>query len=133
VSQGLVDQVTVYRPFPFEYDFGAFGATSRDVDLKFFLDVCRPRRIPVRVAPANRELKPLLEEANSYYDGGADGIAFWDASDNDILRWTTVSRLGRPEEMRARLKAGIPVQTYYYFHRLGQNVMDGRYPPVWGG
>ncbi len=133
VAEGLLDQVFVYRPFPFEYEFGAFGATSRDVDLKFFLDVCRPKGIPVRVAPANRELKPLLEEAISYHERGADGIAMWDASDNDILRWTTISRLGRLEEMRAQVKAGIRNQAYYYFHRLGGNVMDGRYPPVWGG
>lgn len=133
VDEGLVDRISVYRPFPFEYEFGAFGATSRDVELKYFLDVCRPKGIPVRIAPSNREPKPLLEEALSYVDGGANGIAIWDAADNDIQRWTLLSRLGHTDEMRARLKVPVPNPTYFVFHRLGNNIMDGRYQPVWGG
>ena len=132
-AEGLLDEVSVYRPFPFEHSFGAFGARSRDVDLKFFRDVCRPRGIPVRVAPSNRETKPLLEEALAYYRGGADGIAVWDAMDNDILRWTRISRLGRPDEMRTLLNAPAREPMYHFFHRLGDNLMDSRYPAVWGG
>ncbi len=125
VAEGLLDEISIYP-----YDF---GARKGGFDMKFFREVCGPKGIPFRPAPVGSDPKGLLEQSLSFYEQGADGIAFWDASDPDINRWSLISRLGRTAEMRARLRDGIRKQTYYFFHRLGDNVMNGRYGPIWGG
>jgi hypothetical protein len=124
VVEGLLDEVDLY---PFD-----FGARKGGFDLKFFHDVCAPKGIPVRAAVAY-DLKTMTEMAVSHYDAGADGIAVWDAAGSDIRSWSVVSRYGHIDEVKERLKVGLPAQKYYFFHRLGNNVMDGRFPPIWGG
>lgn len=124
VSEGLLDEITLY---PWD-----FGARKGGYDLKFFRKVCRPKGVPVRACPAF-DLQQMLKDAVSYYDEEADGIAIWDAYGTDVFWWSVVSRFGHVEEMRKRLKIGLPSPKLYFFHRLGNNVMDGRFAPVWGG
>jgi hypothetical protein len=124
VAEGLLDEITTYH-----WDF---GARKGGLDLKFFKEVCGPKGIPVRVGPA-LGLERMLTDAVSYYDQGADGIALWDAAGRDIRSWSVLSRFGRPDEMRARIKSGIPPEGYVFFRRLGSNIMNGRFSPIWGG
>jgi len=124
VREGLLDHIMIY---PFD-----FGARKGGFDLAFFREVCKPKGIPFRPAGAF-DTKKLLEYAAGHYADGADGIAIWDAVGRDIDDWLPLSRMGHEAEMRARLKAGLPRSRYYYFHRLGNNVMDGRFSPIWGG
>ncbi len=124
VAEGLLDEVASYH-----WDF---GARKGGLDIKFFKEVCGPKRIPFRPSPAYG-VDRMLTDAVSYYDQGADGIALWDAAGHDIRSWSVMSRFGRPDEMRARIKKGLPRETFVFFRRLGNNVMNGRFSPIWGG
>ena len=124
VAEGLLDEVMTYH-----WDF---GARKGGLDIKFFKEVCGPKGIPFRPSPAYG-IDRMLKDAVAYYEQGADGIALWDAAGHDISSWSIMSRFGRPDEMRARIKKGIPRESYVFFRRLGENVMNGRFSPIWGG
>ena len=47
--------------------------------------------------------------------------------------WFTLGRMGHIEETKMRFEQEEPVKVYKAFHRLGEYIMDGRFPPNWGG
>jgi hypothetical protein len=77
-----------------------------------------------------------IGQALSWYEQGIDGLAFFDAAGDKVTPGTTVSRLGHVEELRLRdpKESGAPKSVVQIrFHRLGDLVMDGRFPPTGGG
>ena len=106
--------------------------SSRHVFGQTGVRACAEDETPLRPGPA-LGLERMLTDAVSYYEQGADGIALWDAAGRDIRSWSVLSRFGRPDEMRARIKSGIPPESYVFFRRLGDNIMNGRFSPIWGG
>ena len=124
VAEGLLDEISTYH-----WDF---GARKGGLDIKFFKEVCGPKGIPFRAGPA-LGIERMLTDAVSYYEQGADGIALWDAAGRDINEWSVLSRFGHVDEMRAHIKRRIPRESYVFFRRLGENVMNGRFSPIWGG
>ena len=81
------------------------------------------------------EIKDRLKEANDYYSKGASGLASWDGGYNgfDMSEWFVLTRMGHIEETNARAQKELPQKIYKRFHRLGNHIMDGRFPPNWGG
>jgi hypothetical protein len=81
------------------------------------------------------EIKDRLKEADDYYSKGASGFASWDGGYNgfDMHEWFVLSRMGHIEETKARAKSELPPKIYKRFHRLGAQIMDGRFPTNWGG
>jgi hypothetical protein len=129
VAEKLVDEILIY---PFD-----FGARQAGYDLAFFKSACSPRR--VRFSPALATHWPFekqLAQAFSFAESGAWGITVWDESGGDVFEWSVRSRLGHTAETRRRveqLDSSKPPRTYYYFHKLGSQIRDGRFPPFWGG
>jgi hypothetical protein len=124
VNDGLLNEIMIY---PFD-----FGARKGGYDLAFFRDVCKPRGVPFRAAGAY-DTRKMLEFAETHYKDGSDGIAIWDGVGRDIDEWLLLARMGHVSELPARLKTDLPRSRYFYFRRLGDNVMDGRFSPIWGG
>ena len=77
--------------------------------------------------------KERLKEAVEYYDSGARGLATWDAKVGDMHEWVIYTRIGHIEETKVRSRLELPPKIYKRFHRLGNHIMDGRFPPNWGG
>ncbi len=79
--------------------------------------------------------KDRLKKAVEYYESGARGMAGWDAGYNgfDIHEWFILSRMGHIEKTKVRSRLELPPKIYKRFHRLGNHIMDGRFPPNWGG
>jgi hypothetical protein len=76
---------------------------------------------------------PLVK---SFLESSARGVTIWDASDENIHHWSVIYHFGHGEQTlwRAKhLKDLTPPRKYVLFHRLGDNIGDGRFPPVWGG
>ncbi|OHB82232.1 MAG: hypothetical protein A2W31_02750 [Planctomycetes bacterium RBG_16_64_10] len=94
--------------------------------------MCKAKDVPFRPAGAF-DTRKMLEYAASHYEGGADGISVFDGVGRDIDEWTLLARMGHLDEVRERLKRDLPRSRYFFFHRLGDNVMDGRFSPIWGG
>jgi hypothetical protein len=80
--------------------------------------------------------KKPYAELLPYYDSGAHGLCVWDAEIMDIYDWCWMSRMGHVEETRWRvgnLNLKNPPRTIYKFHKLGDQVRNGRFGPQWGG
>ncbi len=123
VNEGLLDQIMVY---PFD-----FGARKGGMDYAYFRDVCAAKHIPFRVAGAY-DTQKMLKYAVEAYDAGA-GISIFDAVGRDIADWLPLARMGHEAEVRELATAGPRKSKLYFFHLLGNKVMDGRFSPVWGG
>ncbi len=130
VDEGLMDQIYTYK-----WDF---GAKKRVDDIPFFTGVCGPRKVgyyPSFTVDPPGYANPL-EDAIKWYEQGVDGLTFFDANGMKPAHWAVFSRAGHVDEFKERAKLvaaapARPVQTR--FHRLGGKVMDGRFPPYWGG
>jgi hypothetical protein len=132
-DEGLVDEVTAML---------GFGRSSNTYNLSLLKTVCRPKGIPVRAGITSPAEYPLVP---SFYAGGAMGVAVWDPTlvtypwetvPRSIFEWTWVSRFGHAEETAWRLKnlrLDSPPRSSYRFHRLGDQIRDGRFGPHWGG
>ena len=130
IVEGLVDEVYSYM-----WDF---GATNPRYDFAYFREACREKGIPFSPATASCFMEPYytLPMVKSFLESGAKGVAIWDAGDENIYHWSVISRFGHAEETLWRiqhLKDVTPPRKHYLFHRLGENVGDGRFGPVWGG
>jgi hypothetical protein len=124
VTAGLLDHIMIY---PFD-----MGARKGGVDYASFRKICGPKGVPWRVAGAFDTAK-MLKYAVDAYDGGAPGISIFDAVGRDIGDWLPLSRMGHEAEVRQLVKSGPRRSKYYFFHLLGNKVMDGRFTAVWGG
>ena len=131
VEQGVIDEIFTYK-----WDI---GAKKRVDDIDFFLKVCRAKGIPFvpsHTAFAPPEYTNTLGEAQSWYEQGVNGLVFFDGGSEKVAAGTPVSRLGHIDELRLRdpKASGAPEKAVQIaFHRLGQLVMDGRFPPIGGG
>jgi len=130
VADGLVDEI-----FSYKWDF---GAKKRFDDVKFFVDVCRPKGVPFRpsftVAPPG--YANTFDDALAWYEQGVKGLTFFDANGMNLSQWSVFSRSGHLDELRSRRQQEKavperPVQAR--FHRLGDKIMDGRFAPYGGG
>jgi hypothetical protein len=124
-AEGLIDAVSTER---------GFGRSTNDCNLGLLRDACRPKGVPF--CPGTLSSATWQSEIPAYYDGGARGVAIWDAAVGDIYEWMWVSRFGHVDETRYRLKnlrRDQPPRTIHRFHKLGDQVRDGRYGPEWGG
>ena len=76
----------------------------------------------------------VAKEAMEWYDAGASGIAVWDPQ---LLTGTaagiSANRFGHREELEAVVARGAAVGGYLKVIRVGDTVMNGRFPPYWGG
>jgi len=112
-----------------------FGATAKDFNLPFLREVCEPAGIPFSpgIYHEGTRYKTVLP---GFYDSGAHGLTGWDAEVEDIYEWCWMSRFGHVEETKWRLKnldLKKAPRTLYLFHKLGDQIRDGRYGPYWGG
>jgi hypothetical protein len=124
VNAGLLDQIMVYA-----FDI---GSRKGGTDYAYYRAICAPKGVPFRVAGAFDTAK-MLKYAVEAYDGGAPGISIFDAVGRDIDDWLPLSRMGHESEVRELVKSGLHRSKYYFFHLLGNKVMDGRFLPIWGG
>ena len=129
-KQGLVDEV-----FSYKWDF---GANSIMYDYQYFHNACSNNGVSCKFSTASYFAKDYYtkELISEFIDNNVDGIAIWDADATDIFRWSIISRLGHMEETKWRMEnidIEKPPRTILGFHRLGEQIRDGRYPPYWGG
>ena len=111
-----------------------FGRSTSTFNLPLLSDVSRANGIPF--FPGMSCSPMWYPTIPSYYDSGAKGLAIWDADVVDIFEWAWVSRFGHREETRFRLqnlKLDAPPRMILRFHRLGEQIRDGRFGPFWGG
>ncbi len=112
-----------------------FGATSDKFNLTFLREVCEPAGVPFSpgIYSGGTRYKAVLPD---YFDSGGRGLTVWDAEINDIYEWCWMSRFGHVEETKWRIKnldLKKAPRTIYLFHKLGDQIRDGRYGPHWGG
>jgi len=130
-AEGVIDEIYT--------DQYGIGGKKAGVDINFFLEVCRPKGIPF--FPSYTVFSPpsydnTISQALSWYEQGVQGVVFFDAGGERVTQGTAVSRLGHVEELRLRdpKESGAPKSVVQIpFHRLGDLVMDGRFPPTGGG
>jgi hypothetical protein len=131
VDHALLDEIHIYP-----WDFGGVRGTY---DLAFFRQICAARQVPFHPALDIGRLagKELLQQGIDFYNAGASGITVFDAENlaeaENLPRWVEVARFGHREEMLARLVEPPSTMAYTPFHRLGDQIRDGRYGPFWGG
>jgi hypothetical protein len=131
VEEGLVDEIYT--------DQYGIGGKKAGVDIEFFLNLCRPKNIPF--FPSYTVFSPpsydnTIGQVLSWYEQGVQGVVFFDAGGEQVSLGTAVSRFGHVEELRLRglKESGVPKPVVQIpFHRLGDLVMDGRFPPTGGG
>lgn len=150
-AEGLVDEV-----YPTKMDFGAVKITW---DIKFFKEGCGPKAVFVSpmfstalVTEDNlkagycyhllsrgidyHEKDSVIKAAMRVLKQGADGLSFWDVfeSASDPRRWSVISRFGHMDELKSLKKGKLPDRVFTpAIHRLGDQIVDGRFPPYWGG
>ena len=116
-----------------------FGATSKEFNLDFLREACQSTGVPFSPGiykGGSGGKKPSYSEVPGYYDSGAHGVCVWDAEIVDIYDWCWMSRFGHVEETRwrlANLNLKKPPRSIHTFHKLGDQVRNGRYGPQWGG
>ncbi len=131
VNEGLIDEIQIYP-----YGFGNVLPGSL-YDEAFFKEVCEPagvRYYPTVDPPY--DVTGQLGRALELYDGGAPGLCYWDAGHVDRPTWAIQSRLGHPEEVRWRrehVNTDDYPESIRFYKWWGDQRMDVRYPPYWGG
>ncbi|MEX0643598.1 MAG: hypothetical protein WD468_12920 [Pirellulales bacterium] len=129
VNAKLVDEVFTEH---------GFGAASKDFNLDFLRETCKPMGVPFSpgIYKGVSGGKRPYSLVPAYYDNGAHGVCVWDAEILDIYDWCWMSRFGHPEETRWRLEnldLNKPPRSIHTFHKLGDQVRNGRFGPQWGG
>jgi len=135
VEEGLIDEL-----YPVNHT-GDFGSVKRVWDFEFFQDVCGPKNVPVfpTYSSAIMNVDNMVSWAKttlSLYEAGASGIAVWDVASelaHHMRRWSAVSRFGHIAELESLQEKGLPDAVHIPIRRLGDTVVDTRYPPFWGG
>ncbi|HIA13083.1 MAG TPA: hypothetical protein EYN69_13595 [Flavobacteriales bacterium] len=98
IQEGLVDYLAVHLHMYGEHDgtsvqpkIREFTDLSKDTKTKVFVDIY-PRRMPPR---------QYRKIAMSYYDAGADGLAFWDSYGRYFRasEWAFIKRLGHRDDL----------------------------------
>ena len=98
IQEGLVDYLAVHLHIYGEHDgtsvqpkIREFTDLSKDTKTKVFVDIY-PRRMPPR---------QYRKIAMSYYDAGADGLAFWDSYGRYFRasEWAFIKRLGHRDDL----------------------------------
>lgn len=132
VSEKLIDEVYA--------DLWGFGASSRrSYEFDYFKEACGVGFVPWRPSTAsywNDGPHYTLDLLRSLCESGASGVTLWDASVGDICQWSVFSRVGHAEETRWRLERlpkSKPPDQLLRFHKLGGQIVDGRFPAHWGG
>ncbi|MFH1566779.1 MAG: hypothetical protein ABIL09_02190 [Gemmatimonadota bacterium] len=130
VAEGLADEVYAYK-----WDF---GASHRAYDLQYLREACGAGGVPFSPATAAFFREPHYPPrlVRSFLEGGASGVAIWDAGVEDIYHWSVISRFGHAEETLRRIEGlgdAEPPRRHVRFHRLGEHIGDGRFGPYWGG
>ena len=134
VEEELVDEI-----MPYAWGFGS--TYPRRYDLEFFRDACQAKGVPFSPSTAASWHLPQyypFSLVRSFYDGEASGVTIWDAfyGVTDIYQWSVISRYGHIEETLWRLQnleETKPPRKRYSFHRLGDQIRDGRFGVEWGG
>lgn len=126
VSAKLVDEVFTEH---------GFGSTEKDFNLNFLREVCEPGGIPFSpgIYHAGTRYASVLPR---YFDSRPHGLTVWDAEIDDVYEWCWMSRFGHMEETQWRLKnlnLKKPPRSINTFHKLGDQVRNGRFGPNWGG
>jgi len=133
VEEGLIDEV-----YP-SFHTGDFGSTERIWDFNFFQDVCSPKGVPVIPVYSSAiinegNIRSWAKTTLSLYEQGASGVAFWDVSCVAPERlWPVVARSGHIDELKSLQERGLPNPLHLPIRRLGDTIVDARYPPFWGG
>ena len=119
IAEGLVDYLVLHLHIYQEHDgtpyrevIEEYARLARGTRTKIIADIY-PRRLPPRVYRRN---------AMTYYEAGADGLAFWD-SYNRYCRaseWAFVKRLGHRQDL-----AGWEGKGDDYFQAVGLERLDG--------
>jgi hypothetical protein len=130
VAEGLINDIFTYR-----WDI---GARKRVEDPKFYLEICRPKGVGYYIGLTPEPGYNKREELISWDEQGVSGFAFFDALGmfQNNSQWPVFTRLGHADELHLRRQEDLdgkdrPVQIQ--FHKLGDEIMDGRFPPMWGG
>lgn len=128
VREGLVDEV-----YPYKY---GFGESKRVWDMDYFNDACRSAGAKVfPMISVYEAMEAHVRDVLPALEAGADGLSIWDVALHfgNIDQWPTIARLGRADELRRRLDQGFLDPHGLRVHRLGEDIMDGRFPIFWGG
>ncbi len=112
-----------------------FGATTKDFNLPFLREVCEPAGVPFSpgIYQNGTRYKSVLP---GFHEAGARGLTVWDAEVEDIYEWRWMTRFGHVEEAQWRIQnldLKKAPRTIHLFHKLGDQIRDGRYGPHWGG
>jgi hypothetical protein len=112
-----------------------FGAKAKEFNLSFLREVCESKHIPFSPG-IYRSGTRYAAELPKYYASGARGLTVWDAEADDIYEWCWMTRFGHADETLwriANLNLKKPPRTIRTFHRLGDQVRNGRFGAHWGG
>lgn len=131
----LIDERLIDEIFTYKWDF---GSKNRVYDLEFFKEICQGTTVSFSPSTSDYFASKhyTTDLVKSFYGQGAKGITIWDAVIVDMYTWMVVSRFGHAEETLWRmdnLDIHNPPRTCYLFHRLGDQVYDGRFASYWGG
>lgn len=125
VKERLVDIIIPY-PWPeyFELDMDFFRRITKGSGCEIY-----PNMMPRRMEP-----REYLRKALSYYEQGAEGLAFWDTNVRHPLlnQWQAVRELGHREELQKWLETERFPRKFLLLRRLGDYTVD-RYHPGSGG
>lgn len=116
VREGLLDQIGVYR--------ASQHTSGKPIDLAWYKRITAGTGVPVypgMVAWALPKTADVLKQAVDWYDGGADGLLFWDPSAKvtDGAMWPLVSHMGHEAEVRLRAAAAPPTATTFHVREMG--------------
>jgi len=146
----LMDEGLLDRVYPYKWNWGAKKLVKQDFtqgvfrkkynsityDLGYFGRVCGEKDVPfLPYFWSISDTEKRTSEAIEYYEKDASGISVWDAGNGgiDMHEWIPISRIGHIDETRARAARDKPEKIYKTFHRVGEQIFDGRFPAYWGG
>ena len=76
----------------------------------------------------------VAQEASEWYEAGASGIVVWDPQHlTGTAAGISTNRFGHREELPAVIARGAAGSAYLKVIRVGGTIMNGRFPPYWGG
>lgn len=125
-AERLIDDIHAYQ-------YG-FGQTTTQWDWPFFRTLSQATGVEVYAMMNFFEpVDEHVRELQDVYVQGASGISVWDAFTDDISALSAMQRFGRSDEFELQLKYARQTPASIPVHRLGNEIMDGRFPIFWGG